>query len=158
MIHLTSLYIINVGINMDISEKLNELISTKDKLSLLEQRQDALKSIMDGIVLMDGIDDTLIDCKSYAYISKLTYNVECRTLVMINGKEVAIENEISEYELSSGLLSENTVRKIKSDISDRIANMVFGSSLTAMNRELQLAKKHKFHADAIAKRNSIAKP
>jgi len=140
---------------MDISQKLNELIGIEDKLSLLEQRQDALKLIMDGIVLMEGIEDTLIDCKSYAYIDQLTYGVKCRTLVMINGKEITIENEVSEYELSSGLLSENTVSKIKSDIADRIANMVFGNSLTAMNRELQLAKKHKFHADA--QRNNFTK-
>jgi len=143
---------------VDISEKLNELISTEDKLSLLEQRQDALKSVMDGIVLMEGIDDTLIDCKSYAYLDQLTCGVKCRTLVMINGKEVAIENEISEYELSSGLLSENTVSKIKSDIAERIANMVFGNSLRAMQRESNLAKKHKFHADAVAQRSSVTKP
>jgi len=143
---------------MDISKKLNELISTENKLSLLEQRQDALKSVMDGIVLMEGIEDTLIDCKSYAYIDQLTYNVGCRTLVIINGKEVVIENELSQYELSSGFLSENTVGKIKSDIANRIANMVFGNSLTAMNRESNLMKKHKFHADAIAQRSSVTKP
>jgi len=136
---------------MNIPDKINELIDTENELELLQRKNQAIKSIADSMVMMNGISESMLDCKSYARTSAVTNNIECRTIVRINGKELFIDSEISEYELNSGLLSIETATKIKCDIALKLANAIFGEITSAMQHELNVKKQMEYHYKSVTK-------
>lgn len=136
---------------MNIPGNLNWLIDTEKELELLQRKNELIKSIADSMVIMNGIGESMLDCKSYARTSEITRNIECRTIVRINGKELFVDSEISEYELNSGLLSIGTVTKIKCDIALKLANAIFGEITSAMQHELNVKKQMEYHYKSVAK-------
>jgi len=138
-------------IQMNIPDKINELIDTENELVLLQKKNEWIKSIADSMVIMNGIGESMIDCKSYARKREGTDIVECRTIVRINGKELFVDSEISEYEFNTGLLSPRTVTKIKCDIALKIANVIFGDITSAMQHELNVKKQMEYYFKNTAK-------